>query len=170
MKTRELIASLIGGIAVYVACAAAPERSNEIGKPDVGAFSESGTDGPFADVLAVLDGVLPDMGVADAKADDAGAPQPTIVTGKCDKTYQASGQTFYYAELMFPGKSAQYLSAHATVTYCYTQAYAASSGIFPPGYNCQSYRGGIVRDGQMAVGCSVESQKNNIESISVSLE
>ncbi len=154
MNNRQTLASLIGGFAVYVACAASSETLKEQSRTDasyVETGSETHADSFLQDIAQIIDAVLPDVTVQDVKADDAGGPQPIVVTGSCDKSYPYANTTFYHSELLFPGKTQAELSKHVRVVVCYT---ATASVGAPPGYQC--FGGGTFyfKDGVVSVPCS----------------
>lgn len=159
MNNREVLKSLFGGFVVYVACASGTGSQQRNEPTD--AFTETGI---IEDVVQLLDGLIPEAAIADAKADDAVGPQPIVIEGKCDKTYSTSaGQTFYYAEFAFPGKSKDELAKRATVTQCYS----AANGL-PPGYQCTTALANAAKDGAVAVLCG--SNANMFSSLSVTFE
>lgn len=132
-RLRFGFACLVGGLAVYVACAmSADER---FARPDAG----------FVD--AVVDSIV--MGPGDAIAGDAGSSGPTTVKGTCSKSAtNAAGATFNYAELAFAGKTKEQLS-RAGVLVCMPTSKAR-----PADYECTSTPLAVwVRDGSLLVQC-----------------
>jgi hypothetical protein len=137
MKLRSILALVAGSVVVHLAVACG-SQAIEAGP----SASDSG-----AVVDAVMD-VIADVPSAEAAPD--GGSGPTVTTLTCDKFTDVGGTKFYYAEQLFPGRTAVQLTS-VRVMYCYKAGSPSTAG-YPVGYTC-SFGGGLVRDGAIAVTC-----------------
>jgi hypothetical protein len=161
MRITSVVAMLLGGCAVFVACAASNNGSSDSDHADAGAHVDA-----IADVLHDLGLDSISMGVPDA---DAAPPTPpTTFEMKCTKTYtQTVGASVvhYYAEHDMPGRSKAELAGATAIACGFATAYP---GTYPAGYDCYQTLL-LVRDGAVAYDCSTVATIASAYSIQVSV-
>ena len=142
MKALELVAgSLV--VCVLVACGQAPARIGPDPEADAGAL--------VSDAAATIpvDAAGPaEAGVDGASRGPGGGTTYASNETTCGQSYTAGSVTYWYAEQLYPGATADELSG---VTGWYVHAPDAGGGIVP-GY-VRASTSVQVRDGAVAVNC-----------------
>jgi hypothetical protein len=148
------------GVLVYglaAACGAADEKDahpptnaagGDGGSAGVGGHSGAGVDSAadaLGDSMSVVDALTDPVREADAQQ-----PTATVVTVACDVAVQyAGGNTVYFAEASFAGKSVEQL---ARLTAYTNHANPLASPVAPPGYRNQVVLP-VIQPGKAAVAC-----------------
>ena len=132
--TKDVLRALLAGSVIYVVIAACSSSSDG----GSGWVKNGGGGSSFFDALT-------------DPVPEAQAGEPQVADEPCSQTDQYSGQTFYYAEHLYPGKTrAQLALVHALLNF------PASAGAMP-GYASMSSAQTYVADGKVAVLCGYDS-------------
>lgn len=133
-------------VTLVTGCSTSAAQIRPDPEADGGAPAEASTEAP--DAPAPEAGPTPADAGSDAPTGPGGGLTYTSVSTTCGQSYTVGAVTYWYAEQLYPGATADEL---ASVTAFYTYAPNAGGGVVP-GYARQSVPT-QVKDGAVAVNC-----------------